>query len=43
MRTRQNSFPAPPPRSFFPILAHVLALLAVAPLVWVLISVLKPA
>lgn len=28
---------------FFPILAHVLALIAVAPLLWILISALKPA
>ncbi|HET6299427.1 MAG TPA: carbohydrate ABC transporter permease [Kribbella sp.] len=43
MKTRGNSTPARPPRSYFPILAHVLALLAVAPLLWVLVSVLKPA
>src|ERR1044072_3785629 len=28
---------------FFPILAHVLAIIAVAPLLWILISALKPA
>ncbi len=28
---------------FFPVLAHVLAIIAVAPLVWILISALKPA